>query len=264
MLYLVVSHSAEARPIIDSYRLKRVYTLPYTMFENDDVRLVISGMGIENAMMATSALLGHLPPKKSDILVNVGVCAAPQSLAVGEAFLAHKISYKGHSCFPDILFEHPLDESDIISVDAPAHDPLTAPTDMECYGVYKAASRFLSSHQMLFFKIVSDHFEPQNVTKELAAELVSGNIEKLRNVIDSAKFVAQKEDIFAEDENTLIKEIALHLTKAQSDAFYDACCYYRLHHKRPLHVSGVQAPDERLSKQQRSEYFERLIKTLTL
>lgn len=264
MLYIVIALSAEARPIVQMFKLKRVYTLPYTLFENDDVTLIISGMGIENAMMATSALLGYKPPTENDLLINIGICAAPQSFEIGEALLVHKITHQNHAYFPDILFEHPLKECDLTSVDAPVEGGVQTAVDMESYGVYKASSRFFKTHQMLFFKVVSDHFEPQNVTKESASELIAHNLPQLKYILRSAKFVAKKEELFNDDEKKLIEEISQYLTKSQSDAFYDACCYYRLHHKQPLYASGIKLPDEKLLKQQRSEYLERLIKTLTL
>lgn len=270
MLYIVAALSAEARPIVEKYRLKRVHSLPFTLFENEDTKLIITGMGIFNAMMATSALLGHCPPKEDDLLVNIGLCAAPKSFEIGDALLIHKIEYKEHSYFPDILFEHQLNESGILSVDQPVESDLQTPVDMESYGVYKAASRFFRTHQVLFFKVVSDHFEPQCVTKELAQELISKNMPKLEQVISSARYVSKKDEIFTTDEKRLIKEISEQLTKAQSDRFVDACHYYKFHRRQPLypkgtlHESGIKLPDEKLSKLKRSEYLERVITTLTL
>jgi nucleoside phosphorylase len=261
MLYITVALSAEARPLIEHFQLTRTYTLPYTVFENKEVKLIATGIGIENTMMATSALLGRFPPSKTDILLNIGICATPQSFEIGEAFLVHKISYKNNFLFPDILFEHTLKESDIFCVDEPANEILKFPVDMESYGVYKAASRFFSTHQMLFLKVASDHFEPQSVTKELAIELISKNLKNLDTVLHSAAYIANKTPLFTQDEKKLIDLISDYLTKAQSDAFYDACCYYKLHHKKPLHV---ESPDsKKLSKKERSEYLESLIKTLT-
>ena len=261
MLYITVALSAEARPLIEHFQLTRTYTLPYTIFENEEVKLIVTGIGIENAMMATSALLGQFPPSKTDILINIGICAAPQSFEIGEAFLVHKISYKDNFSFPDILFEHVLKESDILCVDEPVDEILNNPVDMESYGVYKAASRFFSTHQILFLKVVSDHFEPQSVTKELAIELISKNLKNLDTILHAAAYIANKTPLFTQDEKKHINLISDYLTKAQSDAFYDACCYYKLHHKKPLHV---ETPDsKKLSKKERSEYLESLIKTLT-
>ncbi len=262
MLYIIVALSAEARGLIDHFKLVRTYTLPYTMFESEQIKLIVTGIGFDNAMMATSALLGHCSPSKTDMLLNLGICAAPKNFEIGEAFLAHKICYKDGFYFPDILFEHSLKESDILSVDEPASEILNLPVDMESYGVYKAASRFFSTHQMLFFKVVSDHFEPERVTKELAIELIFKNLNNLNAVLSSAEYVIKKDPLFTQEEKERINSISNYLTKAQSDAFYDACCYYKLHHKKPLHLSVPEK--EKLSKKERSDYLESLIKTLTL
>ena len=274
MLYITVALSAEARGLIDAFKLTRTYTLPYTMFENEQVKLVVTGVGEENAMLATSAFLGHFVPKKNDVFINVGICAAPKEFAIGEALLAHKLicsvsqRLKTLSYFPDILFEHPLAECELLCVDTPASSPLKMPADMESYGVYKAASRFLDTHQILIFKVVSDHFEPLHISKELATQLIVKNLQNLQNIIHSAEFVINKKPLFTSEEERLIHTVSELLTKSQSDAFYDACCYYKLHHQKALHAKcplGIELPSsEKLSKKERSEYLEQLIKTLTL
>jgi hypothetical protein len=261
MLYITVALSAEARPLIEYFELTRTYVLPYTLFENESLKLIVTGMGIDNAMMATSALLGHFPPKQGDLLINVGICAAPKEFAIAQALLAHKLTYKEHSCYPDILFEHTLHECELLCVDEPVHTPLKDPADMESYAVYKAASRFLDTQSILFFKVVSDHFEPLHVNKTDVEKLISSNLPQLLNIIHSAQYVNAQEELFDADEKELMDAIAQHLTKSQSHAFYDACAYHKLHKKTALHVN---IPDKKLSKHERNSYFEQLIKTLTL
>ena len=260
MIYFVTALSAEAKPIIDKYDLKRIYTLPYTLFEGESAKLIVTGIGLENAMMAVSAFLGHCPPKQGDLLVNVGICASPKEFAIGEVLLANKLTNKEHSYYPDVLFEHPLLETQLQSADAPADVHQDLATDMESYGVYKAASRFFDTHEMLFIKVVSDHFEPQSVTKEQAVLLIENALAKIEETLNNALQANKKNELFSAEEEALIKEIGEHLTKAQSDAFYDACCYFKLHYKEPLHV---KAPIEKLSKQQRSGFFKDLIAALT-
>ena len=268
MLYITTALSAEARPLIEHYKLTRIYSLPYTMFENEEIKLVITGMGMENAMMATSAFLGYFHPKKDDIFLNIGICAAPKEFSISEAVLAHQLTcktpQKEHSYYPDILFEHNLRESELLCVETPVQKPLYAPTDMESYGIYKAACRFFDTHEMLFFKVVSDHFEPLHVNKELATELIQNHLPSLESIIHSAKYVSKAKPLFEKEEDHLIEAISTSLTKSQSDAFYDACCYFKLHYQTDLQKSGITIPQTKLTKQGRSEYYEQLIKTLTL
>ena len=264
MLYILTALSAEAKPIVEKLRLKRVYDLPYTLFENEHTKLIVSGIGSENAMMTTSALFGYAKPHPDDLFINVGICAAPANYALGEALLIHKITYKERFFFSDILFEHSLQESDLTCKDIAVDTLQNTPVDMESYGVFTAASRFLDTHQILFFKVVSDHFEPSSVTKELAHELISKNLVKFQEIISASKSIRVQKELFDIEEKKLIEAISLSLTLSQSNAFYDACCYYKLHHKKPLHVSSITPPQTKLSKLQRSGYLEQLIKTLTL
>ncbi len=268
MLYITVALSAEARPLIDTFKLTRTYALPYTLFENSDIKLLVTGVGLQNAIMATSAFLGHFSPNEDDLLLNIGICAAPQSFEIGEAFLVHKLTCKvpyeskNQVYYPDILFEHPLKESDLLSVDESMDIAQELPVDMEAYGVYKAASRFLNTHQLLFFKVVSDHFEPLHVSKESATSLIQNSMNALQNILHSAKYVTKKDSLFSQEEQESIDAIANYFTKSQASAFYDACCYYKLHHKKPLDLKTPS--QEKLSKKERSIQFESLVKTLTL
>jgi adenosylhomocysteine nucleosidase len=269
MLFFVTALSAEAKPIVQKYNLKRIYTLPYTLFENDEIKLLVTGIGLQNAMLAVSAFLGHYTVAKTDILINIGICAAPKIFAIGQTLLIHKLTcnmrfgHKEHAYYPDILFEHPFHESELLSLEAPknAHHPF--PVDMEAYGIYTAAARFLDAHRMLFFKIVSDHFEPETVNKEQTTILIETALPNILQAIQNALCIFTGKTIFAQEEKNLIEQISLLLTKSQSDAFYDACRYYKLHRKKSFHESGIQIPKHKLTKQQRSAYFDKLIAALT-
>jgi len=250
MLYFIIAHSAEAQPVIQYFKMQRVYKFSYTMFEADNVRLIICNTGIDNAMMATSVLLAHYVPISNDLLINIGVCGAPGE--IGTMLLAHKITHNHHSYFPDILFKHDLQEISLKTVDIPSSSRSDDAVDMEAYGIYKAASRFFKAHQMLFFKIISDNFQPESVTKEATKRLVSSKVAIMQNTINHALSVFKKEDI-----------IAKKLTKTQNGALLDACRYYKLHYKKPLPQIDIQPFMTKTTKQQRSTYLNELIQTLT-
>ena len=94
--------------------------------------------------------------------LNAGICAAPESYPLESLLLAHKLTCKGMpDYYPDMLLSHDHPEVTLETVSIPQREPLTHPADMESHAVFKAASRFMGVHQMLFAKIVSDHFEPE-------------------------------------------------------------------------------------------------------
>ena len=157
MIYLITALDAEARAIIEHYRLKRVFPLPYTLYEGENTLLLVTGRGKTNALMAVSALLGWRRPSSEDTLINVGICGAPNSFSIGEPLLVHQITDGERRYYPDILYSHSLRETSLICVDTPQAFPCEAPVDMESAGIFCAASKFFKLHQMAFLKIVSDH-----------------------------------------------------------------------------------------------------------
>ena len=59
---VIVAFEAEAKPLVDSFSLvkcmdREMNDTHFTIYQGDDMRLVISGMGIEKAQMATKMML---------------------------------------------------------------------------------------------------------------------------------------------------------------------------------------------------------------
>ena len=73
----LVALKAEAGPLIDFYRLNQVHATPFPTFENQNHRLVISGIGRIRCSAATGYLLGLLP-SKIEGLINLGIAGHGQ------------------------------------------------------------------------------------------------------------------------------------------------------------------------------------------
>lgn len=260
MIYLICALDAEARPLCDYYRLKRDRSLPYTLYRNDQMVLLVSGMGRVNAMMAVSALLGWRIPEAEDILINVGICGAPSDYPIGEALLIHQILDGDRRYYPDILYSHRLRETSMRCVDMPQSTSCDCPVDMESSGIFQAVSRFFKLHQMAFVKIVSDHCNPQSVTKEGVIELLRSHLNALDSLISSLSAIPKQPILFSADERDKIEAFKAHFTKSQGDTLEDALTYFRLRGKsEPLPLNG-HIPN---SKRERSQLLEELIATLT-
>ncbi|MCK9371624.1 MAG: hypothetical protein M0P91_00375 [Sulfuricurvum sp.] len=261
MIYLTCALDAEARPLIEHYRLKRDYTLPYTFYKGDGILLLVTGIGRSNAMLALSALMGYRIPTKDDLLINIGICGAPDTYRLGEALLIHQIMDTDRSYYPDILYPHPLRETGLMCVDTPVSSPCLSPVDMESGGIFQAASRFLKLHQMAFIKIVSDHFEPHKVTKEGAIHLVKSHIHTLESLIASLQKVSSDPSLFTPEEMEKIGEWKTHFTVSQGVKLEEALFYFRLKiPKRPLPFPTDPIPT---SKRERSTLLETFIAHLT-
>ncbi|MGD9654865.1 MAG: hypothetical protein AB7U44_06675 [Sulfuricurvum sp.] len=260
MTYLITALDAEARPLIEYYRLKRDYTLPFTLYRSEEIVLLVTQPGKTNALMATSALLGHILPKAEDILINIGICGAPEEYPIGEALLIHKIIDNGRSFYPDILYPHPYREATLISLQAAQDSMLESPVDMESSSVFRAASKFFSLHRIAFLKIVSDHFKPDTVTKEKVIESLRSHRKTLDILINSLKHVTDTKPLFTAEEFKEINDFKSHFTVSQGAILEEALCYFRLRYP----ALPLPFPDEEIppSKRERSELLERFTATL--
>ncbi len=261
MTYLITALDAEARPFIEHYRLKRESTLPYAIYRNEEILVLVTQPGRLNAMMATSALLGWKVPQANDILINVGICGGPEHLPIGEALLIHQIHDGARRYYPDILYPHTLRESPLLCLDEPADTVREFPVDMESGGVFAAASRFFRLHRIAFLKIVSDHCNPAGVTKENVQTLLRSHFTTLEELIALMRQSLHEEPLFNDAEQARIAEWKAMCTAAQGIRLGDALSYFRLRHpKEAIVFPASPFPD---SKRERSALLESFIATLT-
>jgi len=260
MIYLITALDAEAKPFCDYYRLKRDTSLPYTLYRNSEMMLLVCGIGKANTMMAVSALLGWRVPEARDIMVNVGICGAPSDYVIGEALLVHQIMDGERRYYPDILYSHPFRETSLSCIESPRSIACDYPVDMESSAVFQAASRFFKLHQMAFIKIVSDHFSPESVTKEGVLELIRSRMEEMDGLIRTLQTLQVDSSLFSYQERGEIDVFKEHFTKSQGDALEDALSYFRLKNPAALLKLDHEIPP---SKRERSQLLETLIHTLT-
>ena len=198
----VVAHSLEARAVIDYYRLsKSKQHTAFTVFENNHVRLIVSGQGKLNASAATAYLGGiNIKSPDSALWVNVGI-AGHRDQPVGSICRVNKITDQqtGRNYFPlaiqsmkqpPELNTHSSDTmngagtnvkaSALLTVDA-VDSTYTQDTlyDMEASGFFQTALRFSSVEKITCFKVVSDNLEhpvdtvdKKNMVRLLAQRMV--------------------------------------------------------------------------------------------
>jgi len=260
MIYIICALSAEARLFLDYYKLKQYTALPFKVYESEKVKLIVSGVGYDNALLATAALLAHFVPSKEDILINIGVAAAPQEYELNSLVIGHKITYKERSFYPDLLFSHKFEEANITTVDEPQEIQHTNLVDMEAAAIFQAASRFMQSDQTIFIKIISDHFEPESVTKELILKAFQTNSDAIFALIEKISSLQKSTLNFTDEELQIIKEHEKIFTKSQFQQFSDAAYFYHLKSKTTL---PIKEPQDIKNKKARGEYLQDVIKQLT-
>lgn len=86
MIFVSIAMMPEARPIIDRFNLKMSKgENRFRIYENESIKLIVTGVGATNAMIATVYLLTRYGAKKTDCLINLGIAAIyiPESMQTG-------------------------------------------------------------------------------------------------------------------------------------------------------------------------------------
>ena len=161
-LNIVVAHALEAKPLITLLGLTRLspQTTAFPVYANDlGTCLIVSGMGKLAAASASSYLAGlqHASSNATPAWLNFGI-AGHQSAPVGSGYLAKKITDRasGISFYPPLLLNG-FDYVDVVTVDEPEFNyPDKDCYEMEAFGFYATASRFVTAELVQVFKIISD------------------------------------------------------------------------------------------------------------
>ncbi|DAB28358.1 MAG TPA: hypothetical protein CFH78_02885 [Sulfurimonas sp. UBA10385] len=175
-MYIVTALKPEAQAFVDKYKLKKSKCDNFTLFSDEKLKVIIGGIGVHNAKNATLALIQMFKPSNNDIFINVGICGANQKYTIGELIKIGSIVYKdkkyiiNDSTFTTITckdIEMSYDVYDIV--------------DMESFGFYEATKEIKNRYM---YKVVSDNFEPNKVTKEGTKKLIFSLIDEIMKEVE--------------------------------------------------------------------------------
>jgi adenosylhomocysteine nucleosidase len=193
----VVAFKGEAQPIIHFYQLEKVEHSPYPIFCNDQHSLILSGLGRDHAVSATTAL--HQVTKKDNLgWMNLGI-AGHGNLTLGEAFLSGKIvdDISDKSFYPPQIYQHSLKISTLQTCSQPSSNyDQDLGFDMEAHAFYKTASKFSIRELVQVIKIVSDNptHKHDQINPSEVPEMIYGHlkgIDALVKQIDEASTTMQ-------------------------------------------------------------------------
>ncbi|SFV68643.1 Spore photoproduct lyase [hydrothermal vent metagenome] len=177
MLYIVTALKPEAQAFVDYYKLKKSKLNGFTLFFNEKIKLIISGIGIEKARLATQTLINNFDITDDDTYLNIGICAASKNYAIGELIVCGGIVYQNQKYI--FMPTNPL----IYCVENALSSAIYPLADMESYGFYDAVIHNPAIKKFHIIKVVSDHFEPQKVTKEKTKSLLFNLVNAINKVI---------------------------------------------------------------------------------
>lgn len=286
MIYICTAIYAEAQSIIKKLNLKKdLKSSQFQIFQNEEIKLIITGVGKIKAAIAVTYLLVNNKPSASDILINIGICGAYEGTTIGTAYACNKIiDYDTkNTFFPDMLIKQPFEEASIITCPfVMKSDKIKLNTklfDMEAAGVYQAAVVFMQIHQIVFIKIVSDIINKtninikntdeanitnirmdknSNINTNYVAELIEANSLQIINFINNLKTgVFEDINMFSENEEEIIETLVgnLRLTTAMKEKLRQSLTYYKLQQKSIIDLLNTYVNVECQSKIEGKRYF---------
>ncbi|MCR5742756.1 MAG: hypothetical protein K6F92_03380 [Lachnospiraceae bacterium] len=187
MILYVCALYCEAKPYILKYDMKRVADFRhYQLFEGDDVRLLLTGVGAFSAACALTEALSTY--HDIDFVANVGSAGA-----VGDYSGLYRIdAIRGDAgdVFPDVYVSK-LRSASLKTVAKQSLSGEDGLVDMEALGIYMAGKHFLRSSDMVFVKFVSDNVADDVKPDAKEIERLSGLYleDVIREVIDSRAYV---------------------------------------------------------------------------
>jgi len=245
MLYIISAMGIETQSIIKYLNLKKTTDRPFETYHNDEVNLVISGVGKINAAGATSYLLKDTLKglNHSDYVINLGICGSLNNkFNVGDLVLVNKVvDYeKKRKYYTDILVKHNLKEGsiqsiDTLNVDYEFEEDLV---DMESSAFFQIASKFLNVHQIYVLKVVSDKVNKnqplERLTKKYIDELIYDKLEEIFSFTKSVNSLLKLfQPLFQQQDEEIIKKISksLKLTFSQVKQLENAYAYFKSNKK---------------------------------
>ncbi|MDT8716781.1 hypothetical protein IAI10_08930 [Clostridium sp. 19966] len=265
MVYICTALYEEAEPFIEKLKLKKNLNITkFQVFESDEYRLMICGVGKIKASIAVTYMLSIFKPSHRDVFINVGICGTSNmNFQIGEIFIINKILDKDtyRSYFPDIIFKHEFKESQLVSASAVEKNIMEKDkfdlVDMEASSVYEAAVTFMQTNQVIFIKIISDYLEVNNLDKSFICSLMSGASEKICSWLQSIKSWNQYIPSFTEEEKNIIEKVTLNLrlSETMKNEFIQYTKYYRLNHGEILNVLETYRSMECKSRNEGKRYL---------
>lgn len=238
MIFISTALYYEAKPFIKKLQLKKdVEEDKYQLFKNEEITLVISGVGMITSACCVTYILTKYGYNENDHFINIGIAGCKNSMYDCTICLINKIIdiTTNKTFYPDILYKHSFIEKTIttVPISINASNDLDMVYDMESSAIYQAAIKYLHQHQIHFIKIISDQLKPNIVTKELILNIIQNSCEPILNYINNIlenNNLLLKKDLLSKSEQKIIQLIInnLNFTKTMSIEFVKYIRYFKL------------------------------------
>ena len=179
MKCIVTAIFSEAKALIEYFDLKKKQTKPFLVFKNDDITLIVSGIGKIESAIATTYLCKDI--NNIDKIVNIGVCGTnDENKKIGSLYRIKSVidtstnkkymlskGDKALYCFDKIVKSNHNIKKNIL-------------VDMESVGFYKAAINFAPKEKIFIHKIISDHLKTPHISLDDIYTLIKQSIKEIK------------------------------------------------------------------------------------
>ena len=179
MTYIVTALKSEARPIIDFFNLTRDDDEIFEIYTNDNISLIISGLGDINSAIATT-YISH-----DDRILNIGICGSTyQNHNIGEIYQIDKIiDFASTKVLHHKNQKNYFNKAAITCCKTPQNDPKKFKNtliDMESFGFFTAAKKFTKSENIVLFKVISDTISDTILTPKEVYKLIFPHLQSIK------------------------------------------------------------------------------------
>ncbi|BCD62423.1 hypothetical protein NitYY0826_C1299 [Nitratiruptor sp. YY08-26] len=156
-MLIITATYTEAAPIIEALQLEKVATKPFRIYAASHIQLLITGIGMLNAAIATASLLTN-DQKKA--VFNIGYAAADN---VGILYNITKVIDGCSKSIYHLSQSNTLPNAACTTLCHPATTPHKTLVDMEASAIVRCARVYNIPVKIL--KIGSDRFNPKSFQK---------------------------------------------------------------------------------------------------
>lgn len=187
---LIIALKHEAYHVIKRDRLTLDRHQPFTVYRNEDTRVILSGVG-RNASYAATKFALEDRDTHHGLWINLGV-AGHRVLPIGSLVSISKVTETITDCswYPSVKQTPGHCVKELLTYDTPVNRyPRNQCCDMEAAGFMAAVSNAISSEHIHVLKLISDNSISgiENLTKKLMKQLVEKNLNRISDYIKSAE-----------------------------------------------------------------------------
>jgi hypothetical protein len=217
----ITAFHAEALPLIEKFELfKKTDSSLFPVFSNDSHKVVISGLGRQQASTATKYLIDEILDKPEPV-INLGI-AGHGELARGTPFIANRIFHSEEKAvhYPPPILNLNIASSALQTCDSPETN-YTNPIgyDMEAHAFCSTAYHSITRELVQTIKFVSDNPTSRLISfsPKIASEIIGSHLQLVEEITNQLQNLSEELQIDPEIPE-MIKELksTYHFTFTQT------------------------------------------------